>query len=1007
MNYIQLQITFLLSALLWMGIARAQNNDLRSYTMEDGLPQSQVYDMVQDEIGYLWLGTRGGGLSRFDGDSFTTFNDRDGLGSNYINTIIFANDSLFIGTQQGVSLKVNDEFVNFKMPQVVTIFRHEKVTFLGTVNGLYKLQKNKTPEKIILHKTLDNNTITNIVFDGQKFWIASNKGLWKLNSLSNNAVVEQYETTNFTSLVLHQENLFAATFMDGIIVLDIFNNEPDRIIVGPQRVNHIGILKNQLWVSTDASGVFVYHSNALSLVKKLNQRNGLSVSHIRKTMTDRNGNIWIATSGGGLYKYFLNEFTHYDKDTGLPGNRIYATHFDGSKLWISNAEAGLATIDSLGIHRIPTIEGFSEVKIKTITSDSHGDIWAGSDGKGILYRETREEHRLLFDGADLDNIQIDTVIQVKNHLINESIGFPSNWIRQLYTRNDTIWAATYSSGIVKLQYNIEKKQLTILKTFEAEDGIEDLLIRDMKADTHGRIWYATQSGHLGYLKNNEITHLGEVLQHKVPINTLLFRNNHLYLGTAGSGVWYASEGNFTQFKKLSGTKRLTSNNCYQLIFDSEENLWMGTEKGVDKILLNKENEIVDVIHFGRNDGFLGIETCLNAVSKDNHGNLWFGAIYGLTKYDSAKTPEETNLNPTIYFENISVGYQSLDSLSAFIGLANNKTLQLQPDQNQISFSYRSVDLDHPKEIEYRFKLNESDWSPWSKSNLQSLAGLGFGAHHFKVQSRNYRWETSDTIDFRFFIESPLHKKTWFQWLIMGVGLCLILLIAWRYIHHVKQKNKAIQKQLEVQNHLLSLEQKALRLQMNPHFIFNVLNGIKAMGTSNPEKMNNTINSFATMLREILYNSRKESISLAQEIKTLKNYIDVELLMASKSFTYDIIITSEMDPEEILIPPMLIQPFVENSIRHGILKSTNAGVLNIEFRTTEDLLYCTISDNGPGIFESQKAKTATDHQSMALSVTEERIESISGKGALQIEEIKENETILGTKVTFKIPLETDY
>lgn len=1007
MNFIHLRITTLIITLFWAGMARSQNNDLRSYTLEDGLPQSQVYDLVQDEIGYLWLGTRGGGLARFDGENFATFSDRDGLASNYINALAFANDSLFIGTQQGFSLKIKDQFQNFEMPQVQTIFRHESRTFLGTTSGLYVIQKNKNPAKIELHESIDSYSISDIIFDGLHYWIASNSGLWKLDSLDPSGTIEHYETPNFTALALHQGKLFASTFIDGVLVIDVHNIEEDLIITGPLRVNHLRIIKNQLWVSTDSSGISVHDIETLGLIKKLNRRNGLSASHIRKTMTDRQGNIWIASSGGGLYKYFLNEFTHYDKDTGLQENQVYATHYNGNKLWISNAEAGLATIDSLGIHRIPPIEGFSDVKIKTITSDWNGDIWAGSDGKGILYRVTRQEQRLVVESTALADLKFDTITTTNNYVINEARGFPSNWIRQLHTQRDTIWAATYSDGIVKLQYDVEDEQLIIHKTYGSEDGMEDVFVRDMKADSRGRIWYATQSGHLGYLQNDKVVHLGQVLQHKVPINTLLFRNNHLYLGTAGSGIWYASEDDFTQFRKLSGSERLTSNNSYQLIFDSEENIWMGTERGVDKIVLNKDNEIVDVIHFGRNDGFLGIETSLNAATRDFQGNLWFGAIYGLTKYDLSKTPEETNLRPSIYFENISVGYQPIDSLSFYDGINEKGTLHLKPDEDQISFNYRTVDLDHPKEIEYRFQLNESEWSPWSTNNQQSLVGLAFGTHRFTVQSRNYRWETSEPIHFPFLIESPLYKKAWFQWLVMGLGLTLILLLTWRYLRRVKRKNKVEREQLELQNHLLSLEQKALRLQMNPHFIFNVLNGIKAMGSSNPEKMNNTINSFATMLRETLYNSRKENISLAQEIKTLKNYIEVELLMAPKPFSYNIATTSEMDPEEILIPPMLIQPFVENSIRHGILKSSKDGILHVEFKTTEDFLYCTITDNGPGVFESQKAKTATDHQSMALTVTQERIESISGKNTLIIEEIKEDKTIVGTRVAFRIPLETDY
>jgi LytS/YehU family sensor histidine kinase len=196
--------------------------------------------------------------------------------------------------------------------------------------------------------------------------------------------------------------------------------------------------------------------------------------------------------------------------------------------------------------------------------------------------------------------------------------------------------------------------------------------------------------------------------------------------------------------------------------------------------------------------------------------------------------------------------------------------------------------------------------------------------------------------------------------------------------------------------------------MNPHFIFNVLNGIKAMAPTKPDKMNETVNSFATLLRETLVNSRKDTITLDQEIKTIIHYIEVERLMAEQPFTYDIDLKTNLDAEEILIPPMLIQPFVENAIRHGILKGPREGKLYIEFSNTEDILKVTITDNGVGIFSSQQNKPKTDHQSMALRVTKERLESISGANALEIKEIKlKDGSIGGTTIVFKIPLETDY
>ncbi len=985
----------------------SQNNELRPYTMEDGLPQSQVYDLVQDTIGYLWLGTQGGGLARFDGESFTTYNDRDGLASNYIYSLKYAKDSLFIGTKRGLSIKVEERFVNYSTPQINNIVQHNGVTFLATNRGLYRFRKNEKPTKVKLNSTLDSGQLNAIVFDGKWWWIASSKGLWKVNALQDQPKTKPYSNSNFTALAFHHQQLYAATFTEGITVIDPTGIKEDQLITGETRINHLRVINEQLWVSTDARGITVYNLSSLQVTKKLTKRNGLSVSHVRRAMMDRQGNIWIATSGGGLYKYFQNEFTHYDRDTGLKGNRIYAVHANAEELWISNSEAGLAQIDSLGIHPIAPIENFSEVKIKTITTDANGNIWAGSDGKGILFRETVRRDTIIAYGDDLADLRMEQISETTNYIINEDIGLPNNWIRKLYIDKDIIWAATYSSGIVKLQYNKNSNRITILKTFAFEDGLDDVLIRDMKPDKDGKIWYSTQTGHLGYIDEGQVIHLGEILDQKTPINTILFHNSTIFLGTAGNGIWHAPMNDFKEFKKLIGAKRLTSNNSYQLIFDTEENLWMGTERGVDKIVLNQDQEIVDVFHFGRNDGFLGIETCLNAVDRDSEGNLWFGAIYGLTKYDVKRTTEASVIKPHLHFEKIEVGYKSIDEIPSNNSYAQNRGLRLTSDQTQISFVYRTIDLDHPKEVEYRYKLNETDWSPWSNSNQQNLVGLAYGPHLFTAQSRDYRWIESEPISFQFFIESPLHEKAWFQWLIIGLGLGIILLITWYYIKKYKRKNREERARLEVQNHLLSLEQKALRLQMNPHFIFNVLNGIKAMGSSNPEKMNHTINSFATMLREILYNSRKEHISLAQEMKTLKNYIEVEQLMAPTSFEYLLDVKSDIDAEEILIPPMLIQPFVENAIRHGILKGPREGKLNIQFSTDEDFLYCSITDNGPGIFESQKAKTATDHQSMALTVTRERIESISGKDALRIKEIITNKVVEGTEITFKIPLETDY
>ncbi len=304
---------------------------------------------------------------------------------------------------------------------------------------------------------------------------------------------------------------------------------------------------------------------------------------------------------------------------------------------------------------------------------------------------------------------------------------------------------------------------------------------------------------------------------------MVFKNGTLYLGTAGDGVWWSIDDTFSQFKRLKGLKNGGSENVYQLIFDNRDYLWVGTERGVDKLELDKDNNIRDVFSYGRNDGFLGVETCLNAVDKDGKGRLWFGTLYGLTEYQPTDVALKTD-RPKLFLEDVMINFKSLDSLSLSDWANSNTVLELKPDQRQMSFSYKTVDLNHPNGIQYRYKLNDNDWSLWSNTNRQDLPELNFGSHDFIIQSRNYRWKESDLLRFSFFIGRPLYKKIGFQWLLIGILILVVLVVVRQYIKRIKLKNEADKKRLKLENHLLSLEHKALRLQMNPHFIFNVLNG---------------------------------------------------------------------------------------------------------------------------------------------------------------------------------------
>ncbi|MFD2567821.1 ligand-binding sensor domain-containing protein [Pseudotenacibaculum haliotis] len=993
---------FILFSLFLSSYSFSQNSQIQNFNTKEGLPQSQVYDIVQDSIGYLWLATQGGGLARFDGDKFTVFNEKTGLKSNFVNSLLVKDDSLFIGTFSGLSIYAKGRFKNFETPKVNRVISLDQSTYLATDKGIFLFQKDSLqPLSSVLR--VDQNIVTDLIKDGKNYLIATKKGLWRFDQLNKPKKTDKLDSSDYTSFLKVNNLIFASTFDNGIKVLQ--NGKIVKEIKEIDRVNKVHWIDGQYWIATDSDGIIILDTQ-FKVQQRINQSNGLAINQIRSILKDTQDNIWIATSGGGLYKLTQNNFQHFDRNSGLKGNRIYAVHRKDKEIWISNSEKGIIKIDSLGIEPILNDNGYlNNVKVKTIASDRKDNIWVGTDGKGILLFKRKY--------IELDSLQkeskfdvIDKKLFPEYTLVTDTIsmedGLTSNWIKKIQTQFYTTWIATYSSGIVQMQYDKNGDSPSISNIYGTKKGIKDLLINDMIIGPQGKVWYATNSGNLGYIQRGQVRDFYRILEKEIAITSLLIKDENIYLGTLGDGIWIANTQNPREIKQLKGVKNLNSNNIYQLIFDNENNLWAGTEKGVNKIVLDANNSISDVFYFDRSDGFLGIETCRNAVDKDVNGNIWFGTMNGLTKYvptnNQLKKPK-----PNIYFDNIEVAYQPVDSLNIN---AYSEVLQLKTDENHLSFHYKSIDINHPQGIEYRWKLNrdgiDGEYGPWSSKESIDFANLKDGTYEFTVQARNIDWVQSSPISFQFLIQKPWYEESTFLWSVYSGLSFIALLIILLIVRRVKLKNRRKFEQLQLENHLLSLEQKALQLQMNPHFIFNVLNGIKSMGSEGEtEQMNSTINTFATLLRNILNSSRQEEISLKDEIKTLDNYLTLEQQMASKQFDYEIHTqTQGIDVEEILIPPMLIQPFVENSVKHGFKHINRKGKIDIEFIVKGDYLECKIKDNGIGIEQSKQMKKS-HHPSTALKVTQERIQSLTQEHSLIIKEDN------GTIVSFRLPLKTDF
>jgi hypothetical protein len=635
--------------------------------------------------------------------------------------------------------------------------------------------------------------------------------------------------------------------------------------------------------------------------------------------------------------------------------------------------------------------GLPSADITNLTQDITGYLWLGTQKQGIIR----------FDGYEFENF-------------TENDGLISNNVHHILFKNDTLFIATDKGLSIRTK-----------NTFVNISGEEILKIREANHKT----LLVTKQGVYQFKKREMIPIKLNYQIDLSPIQDIQYYENGYYIATTKT-LWFVNnlknptkivrinEGNFTSLKLLKGQLFATTKNKGIQVFETNKNRMRFTSiKRITSINFTNNQYWISTDNNGvyiYNDDFTfekriskynGLKVNhISSVFVDRIDNCWLTTIgNGLYKYVPQKA--KTTKHSEIYFENIEVDFQSIDSI-----LINSyrSTLQLKPNQNTISFSYKTVDINNPTKLEYRWKLN-NDLSPWSTKNSIDFANLSSGDYTFQVQSRNKSLQESSFIQFLFFIDTPIYKKDWFIYSITGVSIVIAIIIILLVFRSIRKKNAKKIKQLQLENHLLSLEQKAMQLQMNPHFIFNVLNGIKALGSQQKsEEMNDTINNFAGLLRGVLHNSRKEEISLQQEVETLQKYVLLEQQMSANNFEFTIDTSNVIiDIDEILIPPMLIQPFIENAIKHGISHLKTSGLVTLLFEVKGNFIHCTIVDNGIGYKHSKKESTRTNHQSVALKVTKERIESISGKQSFYISEIIENKEVKGTKVWFRIPLKTEF
>jgi ligand-binding sensor domain-containing protein/two-component sensor histidine kinase len=1009
---VRIRYCYLLICLLLLPfVGLTQQYNFRNYNVEDGLGQSQVYAAHQDKMGNLWLGTRGGGISVFDGFEFKSYTDQDGLPNNIINDIEEdSKNRIWIGTNSGLCFYDGKNFTTIDFGDLQSaVVRDIFITeadqiFLATNKGIFKVINNRASQigkEVGINELQSTSIWVDLIGNQNKIWIGTDKGLYSFYKGKKRIYKEEsrYMGNAITTLTKDADGkLWIGTYGDGMYCHDgdsfyriDFHHELYRKTV----LDIYSDSSQNLWVATLRSGVIHYNRSSKTFTS-ISENEGLSNNHIRCIIQDHNDNFWFGTSGGGICHYLGKQFTNYDSKSGLAGNFIYSVFRDRkNQLWVGNSQKGVSVFTGKEVLNFHGGNGFKNVKVKAIGEDKNGNIWLGTDGNGVyVYKD--EKFTLI------EELKRAYVKQIKAD------------------KQGNIWIATAGTGIVKIS---DQNGNYLVENWMFRDGLLSNRITSLHFDKRDRLWYGTTDNGVGCLDKNQktIVHLkkDEHLSSNFIRSLTEDKNGRLWVGTAGSGICaYDLYKNTKKKRFLTQNQGLKSNNVYLLTTDNDGNIIVGTEKGLDYIYLNKDGSQKQIKHYGKLDGFTGVETCQNSVWTDKNGSIWFGTINGLCKFNPSELVKNV-YSPILSFKDIKLFYESIlgDEENALEFGKQRKPLLLSYDQNHITFEFLGINMKRPEGVMYKWKLAgfDEEWSPASKDRSILYSNLNPGNYRFLLKASNEDgvWNEK-ALEYTFEIETPYWKTVWFKVLI-GLGILLVLLAIYKIgTNRVRRKALLQQREVEFEMEVLELEQKAMRLQMNPHFIFNALNSIQSLiGTGDETKARYFLAKFSRLMRQILDNSRKTEITLEEEISTLENYLLIEQFCNGGRFEYTVEMDKNMESDFINIPPMLIQPFVENAIKHGMKGKTDKddkGQINLKFVETGGILKCVIEDNGIGrkaAEEINKASKETYHTSAGLSVTEDRLRKFDMGGTikpLEIIDLYEDGKATGTRVIIRLPID---
>jgi ligand-binding sensor domain-containing protein/two-component sensor histidine kinase len=939
---------------------RAQNLVAKHYTVESGieLPSNEVYGIQLDRNNMIWA-TTDRGVWSYDGYRGKQYTVSDGLRDN-------ANLKMFRDNQDRIWLSTINNYLDYiaggkvynyppgqaihdfpagsALIQQISGMQDNSILVAFNGYGLFRFRTGEKPDSVLAQRRNHEKATIAIHYhpddycwdlitppepensresrvESENGWVYITCGATINNSFRKSLcpIGEREFLFSLFNRVFH--------IRDGRLVGEV--SLPDQVI--DVFVDHEG----NFWVGMDGrGGVLEYPGGDLSK-KPSNYLRKESVSGIAQ---DHEGNYWFATTDNGIF--FINTLKVVTLDppgTDSGDNIITALASDGENLYMGTQSGLLLKVEESSdrfytLKRITRFPANGAIRKLYFTPVHH-----------LAVLNNR------FNEIDTDGhpVGIGTI----NSFPFDMTCRPGNE----YLLSMTGRIKIIRDGRVIREWNQE----TIPKAYPGDTILTHAIsrVRSLYLDPDSTLWLGSQTSGLFSYNNGSIcswARKDRLFSHR--IHCIVRSGKNIWASLSGFGIAVIRPD--SSYFRITQKDGLSSDIIDVLFSENDSIVWAGTNNGLNRITLR--NGAPTISYYTIREG-LPSNRIFRIIK--HKGDLWVATTQGAIRLDPDLTRPPV-IKPRVILEP---------------QLVNGKTrilmdsTHLKPSECNLVFRFMAVNYRKPSQIQYHYKLEGADRDFITTTNLESrYTELRYGKYTFRVNA-SYNGDFSPDTErvLTFWIQ-----KHWYQ-TALAWGLFIVLLTAAVMLAFLRILKSTKTRELQ-KRRLLMAEKNSLLAQMNPHFIFNSLNSIQHFIIQNDEaQANNYLSSFSGLIRRILENSRKNLITLAEEISTLTLYLSMEKLRFEGDFEFRIIRDSGIDYNETMIPPMMIQPLVENAIWHGIMPLKSNGLLKITFKSEGDYYTCQVEDNGIGRERAAQMKRKRRlHIATGIRNIEERIELLN-------------------------------